>query len=573
MMMAERVPGWLRSAVAYEIYPQSFADSDGDGIGDLRGLIGRLDYLAWLGVDVLWLNPCFTSPMRDAGYDVSDYFSIAPRYGTNDDLAELTRAARGHGIRVLLDLVAGHTSDQHPWFRKACDDPADGRYIFAEPGQVTGFRRARRPGHAGGDPVSDPVPWPGEQEADPARGESGAPGPHWIASPGSRAGWYLPNFYPFQPALNFGYARKSADEPWRQPADAPGPTANRAALRQIIGFWLDLGVAGFRVDLANTLVKDDPGWRETAALWRELRGWLDSSYPDAALLSEWGSPAVSVPGGFHADFYLAVAPPHRSLFDNGQGMALGGPEAKGDPCFFSAAGGGSTEKFLAAWRGDAAAVGDAGLIALFSSDHDFSRPACGDRTGEQLGALFAFLLTWPTLPGIHCGDEIGMRYVPGLPDVEGSQIWPGWNRAGSRTPMQWDEGQNAGFSAGPAGSLYLPVDPDPGRPTVLAQTADPDSLLHEVRRLIGLRKEVPSLRTGGPVRVLNAGYPLVYERSGTHLVVINPRRERAAFTLPFASRGSGGGLGAGPERLAGRGVSIRGDEIVADGFGYGIFAM
>ena len=158
-----------------------------------------------------------------------------------------------------------------------------------------------------------------------------------------------------------------------------------------------------------------------------------------------------------------------------------------------------------------------------------------------------------------------MRYVPGLPDVEGSQIWPGWNRAGSRTPMQWDEGPNAGFSAGPAESLYLPVDPDPGRPTVFAQTADPDSLLHEVRRLIGLRKEVPALRTGGPVRVLNAGYPLVYERSGTHLVVINPRREPAAFTLPFASGRFG--------ELAGRGVSIRGGEIVADGFGYGIFAM
>jgi glycosidase len=565
-MAGERVPGWLRSAVAYEIYPQSFADSDGDGIGDLRGLTGRLPYLAWLGVDVLWLNPCFASPMRDAGYDVSDYLSIAPRYGTNEDLAELTRAARGLGIRVLLDLVAGHTSDQHPWFRAARDDPGDGRYIFAEPGQVTGFRRSVRPGHAGGEGVSDSAPWPGEQEADAAGETSGAPGPHWVASPGSRPGWYLPNFYPFQPALNFGYARMRADEPWRQPVGAPGPQANRAALREIMAFWLDLGVAGFRVDLANTLVKDDPGWRETAALWRELRGWLDGAYPDAALLSEWSSPAVSVPAGFHADFYLAVAPEHRLLFDNGQGMALTGPGTAPDTCFFSAAGGGaaSMEKFLATWRGDASGIGDAGLIALFSSDHDFSRPACGDRTAEQLGAVFAFLLTWPTLPGIHCGDEIGMRYVPGLPDLEGSQIWPGWNRAGSRTPMQWDDGPNAGFSAGPASSLYLPVDPDPGRPTVAGQTADPDSLLHQVRRLIELRKEAPALRTGGTVRVLHAGYPLVYERGGTHLVVINPRRERAAFTLPYPLAGWG-------ER-AGQGISIDGDEIVADGFGYGIFA-
>jgi glycosidase len=563
-MTGERVPGWLRSAVAYEIYPQSFADSDCDGIGDLRGLIGRLDYLAWLGVDMLWLNPCFASPMGDAGYDVSDYLSIAPRYGTNEDLAELTQAAGRRGIRVLLDLVAGHTSDQHPWFRAACEDPADGRYIFAEPGQVTGFRRSIRPGHSGGEEISDTAPWPGEQEADPSGAGYGAPGPHWVASPGSRPGWYLPNFYPFQPALNFGYARTHDGEPWRQPVDAPGPRANRAALREIMAFWLELGVAGFRVDLANTLVKDDPGWRETAALWRELRGWLNGAYPDAALMSEWNSPPVSVPAGFHADFYLAVAPEHRSLFDNGQGMVLTG-SAPPEPCFFGASGGGSFEKFLAAWRADAAGIGDSGLIALFSSDHDFSRPACGDRTGEQLGAVFAFLLTWPTLPGIHCGDEIGMRYLPGLPDVEGSQTWPGWNRTGSRTPMQWDDGPNAGFSAGPAESLYLPVDPDPGRPTVFAQTAQPDSLLHQVRRLILLRKQEPALATGGTVRVLHAGYPLVYERGGTHLVVINPRRERAAFALPFVP----GGLG----ELTGRGVSINGGEVVAEGFGYGIFSM
>ncbi len=564
-MVAERVPGWLRSVVAYEIYPQSFADSDGDGIGDLRGLTARLDYLAWLGVDVLWLNPCFASPMGDAGYDVSDYRSIAPRYGTNDDLAELTQTARGLGIKVLLDLVAGHTSDQHPWFQAACEDLADGRYIFAEPGQVTGFRRSPRPGHVSDEGASDWAIWPGKQEADPAREGSGAPGPHWVASPGSRPGWYLPNFYPFQPALNFGYARMHTGELWRQPVDAPGPQANRAALREIMAFWLELGVAGFRVDLANTLVKDDPGWRETAALWRELLGWLGGAYPDAALLSEWNTPAVSVPAGFHADFYLAVAREHRSLFDNGQGMALTGPDTATDSCFFSASGGGSFEPFLAAWRADASGIGDAGLIALFSSDHDFSRPACGDRTGEQLGALFAFLLTWPTLPGIHCGDEIGMRYVSGLPDVEGSQIWPGWNRAGSRTPMQWDDGPNAGFSSGPAESLYLPVDPDPGRPTVAGQTADPDSLLHQVRRLILARKGEPALATGGPVRVLHAGYPLVYERGGTHLVAINPRRERAAFTLPFVADGLG--------ELTGRGVSIGGGEVVAEGFGYGIFTL
>jgi glycosidase len=521
-------PAWLARTVMYEIYPQSFSDSDGDGVGDLRGVIGRLDYLAWLGVDSLWLNPCFASPMRDAGYDVSDYLSVAPRYGGNEDLAALVDAAGSRGIRVLLDLVAGHTSDQHPWFLAARDDPGDGRYIFAD--------------------------------------SDAAPGPQWEPSPGRRAGFYLPNFFAFQPALNFGYARMSAAQPWRQPVDAPGPAANRAALREIIAHWLDLGVAGFRVDLASTLVKDDPGWLETAALWREIRGWLDRRYPEAALMSEWDSPAVAMPAGFHADFYLAVGDEHRSLLDNGTGLAVPGSPARG-PCYFSAAGAGSFEPFLAAWRRDVAAAGDAGLIALFSSDHDFARPACGDRTADQLGPVFAFLLTWPALPGIHCGDEIGMRFLPGLPDTEGSQIWPGWNRAGSRTPVQWEDGPNAGFSAAPPGGLYLPVDPDPGRPTVAAQQADETSLLHQVRRLIGLRKTVPALRSGGPAQVLHAGYPLVYTRGGTHLVVINPRREPASFTLPWAGRVPGA------DGLAADGVIIDGDQARAGGFSYGVFAL
>ena len=382
-----------------------------------------------------------------------------------------------------------------------------------------------------------------------------------MASPGPRPGWYLPNFFPFQPALNFGYARMNEAEPWRQPVDAACPAANRAALMTVISYWLDLGVAGFRVDLANTLVKDDPGQTETVRLWREVRRWLERAYPDAALLSEWNRPSVAVPAGFHADFYLAVGPEHGSLLNNGRGMRLPGATPAG-PCFFDAGASGSFERFLSAWQADAAAIGEAGLVALFSSDHDFSRLACGDRTADQLGPAFAFLLTWPGLPGIHCGDEIGMRYVPGLPDVEGSQIWPGWNRAGSRTPMQWDDGVNAGFSSG--SSLYLPIDPDPGRPSVAAQRADPGSLLHQVRRLISLRKSEPALRTSGSVRVLHAGYPLVYLRGGSHLVVINPGRAAASLELPWAERPV--------QPVVVSGVSVGGGVLRADGFGYGIFA-
>ena len=209
------VPAWLADAVLYQIYPQSFADSNGDGIGDLNGIESKLDYLAWLGVNTVWLNPCFASPMRDAGYDVSDYYAIDPRYGSRDDLAKLVDSASRKGIRVLLDLVAGHTSDQHEWFVRSADDPADHRYVWADR-QAPGFQ----------------------------------------PSPGRRQGFYLPNFFPVQPALNFGYGRMNDAEPWRQPVDAPGPRENRQALRDIMDYWLGTGIAGFRVDMASSLVKD-----------------------------------------------------------------------------------------------------------------------------------------------------------------------------------------------------------------------------------------------------------------------------------------------------------------------------
>ncbi len=264
-------PAWLADAVFYQIYPQSFADSDGDGIGDFNGITRHLDHLAWLGVNTVWLNPCFASPFRDAGYDISDYFSVAPRYGTEDDLAALVEEARRHGIRVLLDLVAGHTSDQHPWFTASADDPEDDRYIWTD---------GTRPAPAG-----------------------------FVASPGARPGAYLPNFFDSQPALNFGYARTHPAEPWRRPVDAEGPRANRAALRAVMDHWLGLGLSGFRVDMAASLVKDDPGTMETSRIWTETRHWLDAAHPEAVLLSEWGDPAVSVPAGFHGDFFLQFGGP------------------------------------------------------------------------------------------------------------------------------------------------------------------------------------------------------------------------------------------------------------------------
>jgi glycosidase len=514
---------WLADEVLYQIYPQSFADANGDGIGDFAGIIEHLDYLSWLGIGAIWLTPCFASPFGDAGYDVADYLRVADRYGTNEDLIQLVEAARFRRIRVLLDLVPGHTSIEHPWFRASAADPDDQRYIWSD--------------HL--------------------------VGPGWNPSPGSRSGFYLQNFYPIQPALNFGYARADETQPWRQPVDAPGPRANRAALREIMAFWLDRGVSGFRVDMASSLVKDDPDWIETGRLWRELRDWLDRRYPHAVLLAEWGDPAVSVPAGFHADFFLHFSGrAFPSLWDNRTGTVL--EQQPAGECFFDPEGRGSPEEFITAYRAATATIGGAGYVALPTSNHDFSRLACGPRTRDQLGPAFAFLLTWPTLPAIFYGDEIGMRYLPGLPDKEGSALSQENNRTGSRTPMQWDDTVGAGFSTAAPDLFYLPLDPAPDRPSVAAQQADASSLLQLVRRLIALRRADPELGTGGSVEVLHSGYPLVYLRGGSRLVVINPRREPAQAT-------AAGMAAARPLEV--RGVKVVGEEISADAFSYGIFSL
>lgn len=523
--MSTRSPGWLADAVLYQIYPASFADSNGDGIGDLAGVVEHLDYLHWLGVDVVWLNPCFVSPFRDGGYDITDYFTVDSRYGTNDDLVNLADQAGRRGIRILLDLVPGHTSDQHPWFVASAngDDAGAERYIWASR-PVDGFQ-------------------PGS---------------------GTRRQWFLPNFFAHQPALNFGYARPDPTQPWRQPVDAPGPQENRAALRQVMGYWLDRGMAGFRVDMASSLIKDDPGYAETSRLWAEQRAWLDDLYPDAALFAEWGLPAVSIPAGFHADFFL----PRRgralmSLWNNGTGTFSA--ESLGGPCYFEAEGRGAPDVFLADWRTVTERISGLGHAVLPSSTHDISRLACGPRQGAQLKVAMTFLLTWPTLPAIYYGDEIGMQYLPDAPEVEGSTSPSNTNRAGSRTPMQWRSGESAGFSTAAAGELYLPIDPDPRRPTVQAARRDSGSLLHLVRQLISLRHSAKALGSAGHLEVVHAGYPFVYLRrhgDEQYLVAVNPAAQPHSIELPDT-------IDVG-ECLLGTGTAIVGSHLAADSFAYSI---
>ncbi|MEL7978150.1 alpha-amylase family glycosyl hydrolase [Isoptericola sp. F-RaC21] len=523
----------LGRTVLYQLYPQSFADSGrpgtGDGIGDLPGITARLDYLQWLGVGAVWLDPCFVSPFADAGYDVADFLTIAPRYGTNDDLAELTEEAGRRGISVLLDLVAGHTSDQHPWFTASADDPDDDRYVWSDV-PVDGFE----------------------------------PGP------GRRGGFYRPNFFPVQPALNFGYARQHPDEPWRSPVDAAGPRANRAALREIMAHWFDLGVAGFRVDMAASLVKDDPGLVETGRLWRETRDWLDATYPGRVLISEWGDPRVSVPSGFHADFFLQFGGdddglPLRSLWNNGAGTV--NPSWGDVPSWADAEARGDAGTFVHAWEeatGAIAAAGRGGLTGLPTSNHDFTRLVAGARDAGQARAALVLTLTWPSMPSVYYGDEIGMRFVPGTPTLEGSRLNPTYDRAGSRTPMQWGDVAPGRLGPDVAESRYLPQDPDPDRPTVAAQLDDEGSLLHLVRRLAHLRTTDPRLDATADVEVLATGYPFAYLRGGTLAVVLNPGRAAVSIAVPGA---------AGAREVETRGHRTDGDVVHLDGHGYAVLDL
>jgi len=474
----------LDRIVLYQAYPQSFADADGDGMGDLDGVAARLDYLAWLGVDAVWLNPCFVSPMRDAGYDVADFDHVDPRYGGDAALDRLVAAADERGIAIVLDLVAGHTSDRHPWFTASADDPADDRYVWSPTAQ-----------------------------------------PGFVAGPGARGQFYKPNFFEFQPALNFGFARTDPSEPWRQPVDAAGPRQNRDALVEIISRWYDRGVQGFRVDMAASLVKDDPGHVETGRLWAEVRARLDARHPGNILISEWGDPARAVPAGFDVDFFLQFGgdddgAPLKSLWNNGAGTVH---EAWGEPnAWADAAGTGDAAVFVDAWQRaqDAiAAAGSTGIPGLPTANHDFTRLVSGERDADQARSALLLALTWPALPSIYYGDEIGMRYVPGLAPLEGSSLGPTYERAGSRTPMQW--GELPGTAAPAVESRYLPQDPDPLRPTVADQLDDPASLLRFVRAAIALRRADERLSARAPVTVRSTGYPFVFTR-GSLLVALNP---------------------------------------------------
>lgn len=472
---------WLDTAVFYEIYPQSFQDSNADGIGDIQGIIKRLDYIKDLGCDAIWLNPCFLSPFNDAGYDVADYYTVAPRYGTNEDLKHLFDEAHSRNMHVLLDLVPGHTSIEHYWFKesmKAEKNEFTSRYIWT-------------------DDIWKPV-----EGLNTLRGIS------------NRNGSCILNFFSSQPALNYGFYH--ATESWQDAADSPAAQRTREAIKDIMRFWLKAGCDGFRVDMAGTLVKNDPESLGTIALWKNIRGFLDEEFPDAVMVSEWGEPDKSLEAGFHMDFLLHFGPSHyNDLF-------------RCEHPFFSSAGEGDVAAFVEKYKENRAKAAR-GLICIPSGNHDMKRLAW-KLSQEEMKIAFAFLLSMPGAPFIYYGDEIGMRYIDNLESVEG-----GYERTGARTPMQWDDGVNAGFSSASPRALYIAQDAAKDRPTVAYQQHDMHSLLNEVKKLIGIRREHPALGNTSQIEFVYAeknAYPLAYLRKCPEeemLVVLNPSAEPVEF--------------------------------------------
>ena len=482
---------WLKDAVFYEIYPQSFYDTNGDGIGDINGITEKLDYIKGLGCNALWINPCFDSPFKDAGYDVRDYKKVAPRYGTNEDLYRLFECAHEKGIHVLLDLVAGHTSEEHEWFlesRKAERNRYSDRYIW------TDFC------FEGGD---------------------GLP---YIAGESERGGTYILNFFKCQPALNYGFLK--VKKPWQKSTKDPAALDTREALKDIMRFWLSHGCDGFRVDMAASLVKNDDEKKSgTSAVWQDVRRMLELEYPEAAMVSEWCNPPAALRAGYDTDFYLNER-------GNGYTTLLRDYQnhCGEDHSFFKKDAGGNINRFLdeyLRWYED---TKELGYISLLTCNHDTLRPSYNlDET--ELKLAYAFLFTMPGVPFLYYGDEIGMKYQ-NLPTKEG-----GYFRTGSRTPMQWDNTRNLGFSSGKKEDLYLPVDEAPDAPTVAAQEKDDSSLLNTVRKILALRHSREDLRADAAFRVVcsEPGFPFVYQR-GNLLLAVNPSGKEEKLQKQFAQK-------------------------------------
>jgi len=476
---------WWQRGIIYQVYPRSFMDSNGDGVGDLRGLISRLDYLRGLGVDAVWLTPIFPSPMKDFGYDVSDYTGIHPLFGTLEDFDLLIREAHAHKIKLVLDFVPNHTSDQHPWFieaRSSRDNLKRDWYIWR-----------------------DPAP-------------SGGPPNNWLSNFGGSAWEYDPKTEQY---YYHAFLREQPDLNWRN-------SQVIEAMLNVLRFWLERGVDGFRVDVLWHLIKDEqfrdnpvnPDWREGAdpyqrllelhttdqaevhAVVTRMRRLVDQ-YQDRVLIGE-----IYLPVERLVQYY---------------GVNLSGVQV---PFNF--------QLLLAKWHARdiariisqyEAALPKGGWPNWVLGNHD--RPRIVSRVGSKQARVAAMLLlTLRGTPTLYYGDEIGMHDVEIPPEkvqdpFEKNVPGRGLGRDPQRTPMQWSAAKNAGFTAG---KPWLPIAEDYAQINVEAERDDPFSILSLYMQLINVRRGEPALEVGELERIDTAGDLLTYIRrdgESAFLVALN----------------------------------------------------
>jgi alpha-glucosidase len=479
---------WWHGGVFYQIYPRSFADSNADGLGDLPGIISRLDYLAALGIDGIWLSPVTVSPNRDYGYDVADYCDISPDYGTLADLDRLVQEAGARGIRILMDLVPNHTSNQHPWFVDAASGPDAAHrdwYVWADPAP-------------GGGPPNNWVSIFGGSawELDAASGQ-----------------YFLHNFETQQPDLNW----------WNDDV--------RGAFDDIVRFWWDRGVSGFRIDVCNMMIKDaalrdNPPATADDPLDQQLMGVkavYNSDRPEAHdILQHWRTiadgydPGRLLIGETNVENLAAMA----QFYGSGENELHGGFNF----VFVNAALDAAAMRAIVEAT-EAALPADAWPIWT-GSNHDVSRLAtrwAGGDLGKARVALL-MLLTLRGTPFLYQGDEIGLTDGPieqsDLLDAVGIRYWPYYKgRDPERTPMPWANVENGGFTA-PGVRTWLPMG-DPAACNVADQEADPDSVLAFTRRAIAARRASEDLAVGSYRSVASPDGTWVYQRGEGTTVALN----------------------------------------------------
>lgn len=502
---------WWQTAVVYQIYPRSFADASHDGVGDLRGIIRKLDHLVWLGVDAIWLSPFFRSPMHDFGYDVSDYCDVDPCFGTLADFDDLLAAAHARGLRVMIDWVPAHTSIEHPWFVEA----------------RRGRDAARRDWYVWRDPGPDGGP-PNNWRA------AFAPVPAWTIDEASGQ-YYLHTFLPEQPDLDWSNA------------------AVREALHDVLRFWLDRGVDGFRADVIHNIGKDPalPDVEErlaaiphcalndvpvTHAYLREIRTLIDAYPGDRAMVGEV------------------------FLLDTTRVGAYYGRDDELHMCF-------NFPPLYAAWEAAAWREQLALAHSVFDpigawptwvlSNHDQKRHHTRYGSEARARAAAILLLSLRGTPFLYMGEELGLEdaVVP-----EHRVVDPG-GRDGCRAPMPWTDSPGHGWPSAP----WLPWPPDAGERSVARQRADEASILHLYRRMLAARRASDALRIG-TLELLDAPADvLAYRRrhgDGERIVVLHFGPARSEIRLPgpwcveVASDGLGEGAAFGGELAGDRAVLL-----------------